>query len=64
MRKTECDRIPNFDYVVSKIPRPCWQCGKWTDKVEINFEASLCSVECYTIKEAEYFDSLGTDVED
>ena len=54
---------PNFDYVVSKIPRPCWQCGKWTDKVEINFEASLCSVECYAVKEAEYFDSLGTGVE-
>lgn len=50
--------LPNFEFVRSAVRRPCWTCGKLTERVEINFETNLCSQECYAVKEKEYFDAL------
>lgn len=52
------NQLPNFEFVVSHTLRPCWNCGVLTNRVEINFEANLCSAECNAVKEAEYWASL------
>ena len=33
---------PNRDQFAAFPPRPCWQCGKPTPWLEVNFEAPTC----------------------
>lgn len=47
----------NFDYVQAQRPHPCTWCQKETWKVEICFEAFLCSQECANKLEAAYWEA-------
>jgi hypothetical protein len=33
----------------------CWHCGESTNWIDINFQAPLCSEECFDAKWDEYF---------
>lgn len=41
------------NYILSKEERPCWVCGKPTKRIEINYEARICSDECEKVLEEE-----------
>lgn len=34
------------DYISSDTYKPCCVCGKFTNRIEINYEAYVCSMEC------------------
>ena len=46
------------NYIISKEYKPCWICGKATNKIEINYEAHICSSECEKIADKRYLDAL------
>jgi hypothetical protein len=35
-------------------PKPCWNCGNFTNWIDISFEAYLCSEECERQKWKEF----------
>jgi len=46
------------NFIISKDYKPCWICGKLTNKIEINYEAYICSHECEKIADKQYLDTL------
>lgn len=42
----------------SRSSRMCWNCGRSTHWVDINFEAPLCSATCERVKWQQYKDAL------
>ena len=39
-------RDPNYEYVEAQTARPCFACQALTTKVDMDFEAYLCSPAC------------------
>lgn len=37
---------------------PCWNCGDITKWVDLSFEATLCSIQCWVVKNIEYENAL------
>ena len=35
-----------IDCILSDTYKPCCVCGKLTNRIEINYEAYICSIEC------------------
>ena len=48
----------NENFIIAKEYKPCWICGKLTNKIEINYEAYICSSECEKIADKRYWDVL------
>lgn len=46
------------NFIIAKENKPCWICGKPTNKIEINYEARICSCECEKIADKRYWDAL------
>ena len=46
------------NYIMSKEYKPCWICGKLTNRIEINYEAPICSYECEKIADKGYWEAL------
>jgi len=46
------------NFIIGKKNKPCWICGKPTNKIEINYEAHICSSECEKIADKRYWDAL------
>ena len=46
------------NYIISKEYKPCWICGKATNKIEINYEAYICGHKCEKIADKKYWDAL------
>ena len=53
------------NFIISKNKAPCWICKKLTNRIEINYEAFICSDECEKIADQEYIEPcLKTTVEE
>ena len=46
------------NFIIAKEYKPCWICGKATNKIEINYEAYICSSECEKIADKRCWDVL------
>jgi hypothetical protein len=52
------DTLTKFDDIMKgRHQHPCWQCGRLTSFLEINFEAYTCSDECADAGWAEYINA-------
>lgn len=46
------------NFIIAKEYKPCWICGRPTNKIEINYEAYICSCKCEKIADKRYWDAL------
>lgn len=45
------------DYIISDNYKPCCVCGKLTNRIEINYEAYICSPECERVLNSQSLES-------